>query len=162
MMHDEIELLTGLIEKERKRLLKWVVSLPEEKLISVFQESVKISYQLKNEHPEKLGRMVKFCAFVLAARRAGGDTMQGKGFKVAGEKQFVDFTEIRKAKVAAIIRKGRSPILRKKILAYWGEVAQLKKEGIGFRPISDYLAKNRKVRASPSYLAKLWKEVEAT
>jgi hypothetical protein len=102
----------------------------------------------------------KYCAFVVAGRNAGWDTLQGKGYRVADQKQFSDFTEIRKAKAAAVIRKGRTPVLRKKILAYWGEVKELKKEGIGFRPISEYLLKNRKIKTSPTYLALLWKDVE--
>jgi hypothetical protein len=159
-MIDQIELLTGLIEKERKRVCKWVVSLPEEKLISVFQDAVRKAYQLKNEHPEIQGRVIKYCAFILAARSVGWDTLNGKGFRTAEIKQFTDFSEIRKAKAASIIRKGRNPVLRKKLLAYWGEVRELKKEGLGFRPISVYLLKNRKIKASPSYLAKLWQEVE--
>lgn len=158
-MIDQIELLTGLIEKERKRVWLWVISLPEEKFISVFQDGVKKSYQLKNDHPEIPGRIIKYSAFIMAARSAGWDTLNGKGYRIAETKQFNDFSEIRKAKAASIIRKGRSPVLRKKLLAYWGEVKELKKEGIGFRPISDYLAKNRKIKASPSYLAKLWQEV---
>lgn len=161
-MIDQIEFLTGLIEKERKRVLSWAISLPEEKLINVFQDAVRKAYQIKNEHPEIPGRVVKFCAFILAARDAGWDSLQGKGYRVADKKQFSDFTEIRKAKAAAVIRQGRTPVLRKKILAYWGEIRELKQSGIGFRPISAYLQKNRKIKASPSYLSKLWAEVEAT
>jgi hypothetical protein len=159
-MNDEIEILTGLTEKERKRVLTWAISLPEEKLISVFQDAVRKSFQIKNEHPEILGRVSKYCAFILASRSAGWDSLNGKGYRIAGIKQFTDFSEIRKAKAATLIRKGRNPILRKKILAYWAEVKELKREGIGFRPISNYLQKNRKVKASPSYLAKLWNDVE--
>jgi hypothetical protein len=161
-MIEIIEFLTGLIEKERKRVWSWVGSLPEEQLVAVFQDGVKKAYQLKSEHPEVQGRIIKYSAFILAARSAGWDSLKGKGYRIAEKKQFTDFSEIRKAKAASIIRKGRNPILRKKLLAYWGEVRQLKLEGIGFRPISDYLLKNRKIKASASYLAKLWQEVELT
>jgi hypothetical protein len=159
-MNGEIELLTGLIERERKRVFTWAAALPEEQLIKIFQDGVKRAYQIKNEHPEIPGKVTKYSAFILSARNAGWDTLQGKAYRVADKKQFSDFTELRKAKAAAVIRQGRSPILRKKILAYWGEVKEFKKEGLGFRPISVYLLKNRKIKASPSYLAKLWKEVE--
>jgi hypothetical protein len=45
-------------------------------------------------------------------------------------------------------------------MAYWGEVKELKAEGMGFRPIADYLARTRKVKTSATYLGKLWHEVE--
>lgn len=159
-MNDEIEFLTGLIQRERKRVCTWAASLPEEQLIGIFQDGVRRAFQIKFQHPEIPGRVTKYCAFIQAARNAGWDTLQGKGYRVAHEKQFSDFIVIRKAKAAAVIRKGRTPVLRKKILAHWGEVKELKQEGFGFRPISEYLLKNRKIKASPTYLAKLWKEVE--
>jgi intein-encoded DNA endonuclease-like protein len=45
-------------------------------------------------------------------------------------------------------------------LAYWGEVKELKTDGMGFRPIADYLTSKRKLKVSATYLSKLWKEVE--
>ncbi|MEI7638588.1 MAG: hypothetical protein WCJ37_14865, partial [Syntrophus sp. (in: bacteria)] len=136
-------------------------SLPEEKIIEIFQDGVKIAYQIKNEHPDIHGRTRKYCAFILAGRQAGWDTIKGKGYRVAGEKQYDDFSSLRKAKAAVLITKGRTPILRRKILAYWGEIKELKAEGKGFRPIAEYLSRERKVKTSASYLAKLWQEVEA-
>ena len=107
------------------------------------------------------GRIVKFSAFIMACRKAGWDTLKGKGYRVAEKEQYDDFSHLRKAKAAELIRQGRTPVLRRKILAYWGEVKELKAEGMGFRPIADYLARTRKVKTSASYLAKLWKEVES-
>ena len=79
---------------------------------------------------------------------------------MAEKEQYDDFSHLRKASAAGLIQKGRTPVQRRKILAYWGEVKELKADGMGFRPIADYLTKNRKVKTSASYLVKLWKEVE--
>ena len=98
---------------------------------------------------------------VLAARNAGWDSVAGKGYRVAEKKQYDDFSNLRKARAAALIKKGRIPVLRRKILAYWGEIKELKAEGMGFRPIADYLSRSRKIKTSATYLARLWKEVEA-
>jgi len=160
-MYEQLNQITGLTEKERKRLLSWIASLPEEKIIEIFQDGVKMTYQLKNEYPDIPGRTRKYCAFILAARQAGWDTIKGKGYRVAGEKQYDDFSNLRKAKAAALIQKGRPATLRREIMAYWGEIKELKVEGMGFRPIAEYLSTKRKVKTSSSYLAKLWKEVEA-
>jgi intein-encoded DNA endonuclease-like protein len=62
--------------------------------------------------------------------------------------------------MAELVRRGRIPLVRKRILAYWGEVKQLKAEGAGFRAIATYLQKTRRVKTSASYLVKLWHEVE--
>lgn len=159
-MEEQLNQITGLTEKERKRLLSWVASLPEERVIEIFQDGVKKSFQLKEERPDLPGRTNKYCAFIVAARKAGWDTLKGKGYRVADQEQYNDFSHLRKAKAAELIQRGRTPVLRKKILAYWGEVKELKAEGMGFRQIADYLAKTRKVKTSASYLVKLWKEIE--
>ena len=159
-MDDLLNQITGLTNRERKRVLAWVVSLPEEQIIEIFQVAVKKSFQLKEERPDLSGRITKYCAFILAARKAGWDTLQGKGYRVAGQAQFDDFSHLRKASAASLINKGRTPVLRRKILAYWGEVKELKTDGMGFRPIAGYLSSKRKVKVSATYLSKLWKEVE--
>jgi hypothetical protein len=159
-MTEQLNLITGLTEHERKKLFSWVASLPEEKIIEIFQDGVKKSFQLKEERSDLSGRINKYCAFIMAARKAGWDTIKGKGYRVAEQEQYDDFSHLRKASVAGLIRKGRTPVLRRKILAYWGEVKELKAKGLGFRPIADYLTRTRKVKTSATYLAKLWKEVE--
>ena len=159
-MDDLLNQITGLTDRERKQLLSWVASLPEEKIIEIFQDGVKKAYQIKEERPELPGRIGKYCAFIVAARKAGWDTLKGKGYRVAEKEQYDDFSHLRKAKVAELMQRGRTPVLRKKIMAYWGEVKELKAEGMGFRPIADYLARTRKVKTSASYLVKLWNEVE--
>jgi len=156
-----IDLITGLTDRERKKLLSWVISLPEEQIIGIFQEGVKKSFLIKQERPDLPGRIGKYCAFIVAARKAGWDTLRGKGYQVAEKEQYDDFSHLRQAKAAELIQRGRTPVLRKKILAHWGEVKELKQEGMGFRPIADYLARTRKVKTSASYQVKLWKEVES-
>ena len=159
-MIEQLNLITGLTESERKKIFSWVASLPEEMIIEIFQEGVKKSFQLKEERPDLHGRINKYCAFVMAARKAGWDTVKGKGYRVAEKEQYDDFSHLRKASAAGLIQRGRTPVLRQKILAYWGEVKELKADGMGFRPIADYLNRKRKLKVSATYLSKLWKEVE--
>ncbi len=159
-MTEQLNLITGLTENERKKLLSWVASLPEEKIIEIFQNGVKRSFMLKEECPDLIGRVNKYCAFIMAARRGGWDTLKGKGYRVADKEQYDDYSHLRKASAATLISIGRKPVLRKKILAYWGEVRELKTDGMGFRPIADYLNRKRKLKVSATYLSKLWKEVE--
>jgi hypothetical protein len=96
----------------------------------------------------------------MAARKFGWDTLKGKGYRVAAQKQYDDFSHLRKANAATLIRNGRTPVLRRKILAHWGEVKELKTDGMGFRPIASYLTNKRKLKVSATYLSRLWKEVE--
>ena len=92
----------------------------------------------------------------------GDSTMRGKGYRVASRQQYEDFYRLRKNDVAGLekSRKGRTPVLRRKVLAYWGEIKELKSEGIGFRKIAEYLFRKRKVRVSWVHLSRIWKEVE--
>lgn len=159
-MTEQLNLITGLTEHERKKLFSWVASLPEHKIIEIFQDGVKRSFQLKEERPDLHGKINKYCAFIIAARKAGWDTIKGKGYRVAEKEQYYDFSHLRKASAATLIGKGRTPVLRRKILAYWGEVKELKADGMGFRPIAGYLASKRKLKVSATYLARLWKDVE--
>jgi len=159
-MDKQLYKVTGLTESERKHLLRWVFSQPEENIILIFQAGVKVFFILKQSTPELSGRIGKYAAFILAARKSGWDTLRGKGYRVAGQKQYDDFSHLRKAKVSGLIQRGRTPVLRRKVLAYWGEVKELKSEGVGFRGIASYLHKNRKLKVSASYLVKLWHEVE--
>ena len=163
----DLDMITGITERERKRIFKWVSTLPDEMVIEIFQDAVKKGYQLKNELVELPGRVAKYCAFILSVREAGWDTINGKGYRVASDPQFRDLSRLRENKAADIVKKsqkaagrGRTPVLRNKVMAYWGEVKQLKKEGIGFRQIVKYLSKNRKVTISSSHLARIWEEVE--
>lgn len=160
-MDEQLDMITGITKLERKKLLSWIASLSEEMIIEIFQDGVKRSFQLKEQNPNLPGKTIKYGAFILAARNAGWDSVAGKGYRVAEKKQYDDFSNLRKARAAALIKKGRIPVLRRKILAYWGEIKELKAEGMGFRPIADYLSRSRKIKTSATYLARLWKEVEA-
>ena len=159
-MTEQLNLITGLTEHERKKLLSWVTSLPEETIIDIFQDGVKKSFQLKEERPELHGRITKYCAFVMAARKGGWDTIKGKGYRVAEKEQYDDFSHLRKANAAILFSRGRKPLLRRQILAYWGEVKELQADGMGFRVIAGYLHSKRKLKVSATYLSKIWKEME--
>ncbi|PLY04234.1 MAG: hypothetical protein C0622_03240 [Desulfuromonas sp.] len=159
-MDDLLTQITGMTSRERKWLLSWVASLPEADVMAVFQSGVKLSYQIKDQQPELSGRICKYCAFIVAGRRAGWDAVRGKGYRIAGRKQYEDFSHLRKSKAADLISKGRPPTKRKELLAHWGEIKELKEAGNGFRGIAKYLKLHRKVDVSPSYLALLWKQVE--
>ena len=159
-MDDLINQITGITMMERKKVLSWVASLPEEKIVEIFQDGVKKGYKIKEERPDLPGRIGKYSAFIVAARKAGWDTLKGKGYRVAVQEQYDDFSHLRKANAATLISKGRTPILRRKIMAHWGEVKELKADGMGFRNIAGYLTSKRKLKVSTTYLAKLWKEVE--
>lgn len=159
-MNDELELVTGLSERDRQKIFNWVGSLPDTMAIDIFQDAVKKAYQLKDERPDLQGKVVKYCAFVVAARNAGWGSVHGKGYRIAEKKQFEDFAYLRKTAAAKIAHQGRTPVLRRKVKAYWGEIKALKAEGLGFRPIAVYLLKKRKIKVSVSYLKMIWNEVE--
>jgi hypothetical protein len=157
---DALNLITGLTAQERKHLFSWIASLPEKQRVDIFQAGVKKSFQLHKDRPDISGRVNKYCAFILAARKAGWDTIKGKGYRIAQQENYEDFAHLRQAKTAELLGRGRTPVLKRKVLAHWGEISELKAAGTGFRPIAEYLLKSRKLKVSPSYLLKLWHEVK--
>lgn len=160
MEEDTLNQITALTADKRKKVLSWAVAQPETMILDIFQEMVKISFPLKEQWPAVQRKVITYCSFVGAARKLGWDTVTGKGYRVAEQKQYDDFSNLRKAQAAAFIQHGRTPVLRRKILAHWGEIKELKESGQGFRPIADYLEKKRKLKISHSYLAQLWRERE--
>jgi len=161
LMDASLNQITGLTSKERKNVMSWVASLQEAQVIDIFQDAVKKTFQLKDKTPALSGKIAKYCAFILASRKFGWDTIRRKGYRVADSEQFQDFSNLREAKTAEFLRRGREPILKRKVLAYWGEVKELKAHGGGFRAISRFLSKERKIKVSAAYLQKLWVEVES-
>lgn len=159
-MSDDLDLVTGLTQKEQKNVFLWVSTLSISLIVDIFQDAVRRTYQIKHERPEMPGKETKFCGFILAARDAGWDTVKGKNYRVAGEKQFKDFDRIRETAITEMVRKTRPPILRRKVIAYWPEIKQIRSTGAGFGPISEYLMKKRKIKVSVRYLRQLWKEEE--
>jgi len=157
-MNDSITRITGLTDRERKLVLLWRARLPEAKAIQILQDGMQIYFKLKETNEELSGRLNRYCAIILSARRSGWDSTSGKGYRVAEKKQFEDFSSLRRAKVAEFVRRGRTPIKRKKIMSHWGEIVEMKNEGYGFRAIAAYLTKNRKLKTSASYLTKIWNE----
>jgi hypothetical protein len=159
-VNDELELITGLSEKDRKKIFTWVATLQVSVIADIFQDAENKECQIKAEHPELQEKVVKYCAFIQATRKAGWNTFHGKGFQMADDKQYDDFVHERGIAVAKLASKGRTPVLRKKILRFWDEIKAFKAEGLGFRPIVEHLLKKRKLKASASYLKMLWKEIE--
>lgn len=159
-MDDTLNMITGLTAAERSKALSWWVGRSEELRVGIMQDAVKQYYLIKDSHPELEGRLGRYCGLLRAVRHGGWDTIKGKGFRVASQEQFTDFTNLRQAKAATLIKRGRTPVLRKKILAYWGEIVEMKAQGLGFRPITEYLLKERKIKTSSVYLGRLWLEVQ--
>lgn len=161
MTNDDIFLLLtgGLTPKERSNARHWISSLSEEDYINVHHAAAKKYYQLKDGHPAIPGKTLHYCGLILAAREYGWDTIKGKGYRVAGDAQFEDWQEIRKRKFGNL-KKNENARTRRRVLGYWGEVREAKQNGIGFRKIARYLKQSRKIDVSPSYIHKIWKEIE--
>ena len=104
--YDVLNVITGLTAQERKRLFSWIASIPEKQRVDIFQAGVKKSCQLHKSRPDLSGRVNKYCAFILAARKAGWDTIKGKGYRIAQQENYEDFTHLRQAKTAELLSRG--------------------------------------------------------
>jgi hypothetical protein len=157
---DIFQMLTGgLTPQERENIRHWIASLSETDFVEVYHAAAKKYYQLKEGHPDVPGKILHYCGLVLAAREYGWDTLHGKGYRVAGDDQFEDWQKIRKIRVQEL-RSNHNPRIKRKVMGHWGEIKELRNDGAGFRMISRYLQQYKKISVSPSYLHKIWKEME--
>ena len=137
--------------KERARALRWLAGLAENDreriLADAFAERVSAS------PPDP------YVSLLIAIRRFGLDTIRRRGFRAAGQEQFEDFQRVRESRVRNLRNERPSP-LRDKVLSRWALVRELHGQGLGFRLIARYFSKQLRVQVSPSYLRKLWGELE--
>jgi hypothetical protein len=157
---DKIAIWTALGHKERIRGVRWFASRPLAEQTRIIADGEALLPRLQQIHPEtEDDEHLRFAAFVLAIRRSGFDLIRKRGYRVLGHKNFEQFESLRQGTLSSLKREKKAP-LRQEVLALWGEVRGLRKQGNGFLLISRYLLRVHKLKVSVSYLVKLWREVE--
>ncbi|MDP2846894.1 MAG: hypothetical protein Q8O35_01735 [Humidesulfovibrio sp.] len=137
--------------KERARALRWLAGLAEADRERVLAEAFAVCASAKPPTP--------YVALLGAIRRFGFDTIRRRGYRAAGPEQFEDFQRVRESR-ARNLREERPSPLRDKVLHRWALVRELHGQGLGFRLIARYFSKQLRVQVSPSYLRRLWGELE--
>ena len=158
---DKITLCTSTTPLERARAVRWFSARPASEQMSIIAEGAQdILANLQKANPEQAQDCVlRYAAFVLAIRRNGYDLTRNRGGKTMADKDFETLTAMRRGVMESLRSRKKSP-LRHTLLSLWGEVKTLKQDGSGFLLISRYLARMHNIKASPSYLARLWREME--
>lgn len=157
---DKIVIWTSLGHKERVRGLRWFASRPMQEQARILADSETLLPELRRNHPEAAAdEHLRYAAFVLAVRGAGFDLLRKRGYRIHGHKNFEQFEILRQGTLASLKSRKKAP-LRQEVLALWGEVRVLRIQGNGFRLISRFLLRAHKLKVSPSYLVKLWAELE--
>ncbi len=137
--------------KERARALRWFVGVAEKDRERILAEVVSACATASPPTP--------YVALLIAIRRFGFDTVRRRGFRATGLEQFEDFQRARESR-ARNLREERPSPLRDKVLHRWALVRELHGQGLGFRFIARYFSKQLRVQVSPSYLRKMWSELE--
>ncbi|GAB6126205.1 hypothetical protein [Humidesulfovibrio idahonensis] len=137
--------------KERARALRWLAGLAESDRERILAEAFAVCASAITPTP--------YVALLIAIRRFGFDTVRRRGFRAAGLEQFEDFQRARESRVRNLREERPSPI-RGKVLLRWALVRELHGKGLGFRLIARYFSKQLRVQVSPSYLRKMWRELE--
>lgn len=150
-----------LTPKEWKRAMRWFAARSHDEQAEIFSTYVLETLpQLKGQNMTKqLDSYMHLAAFLLAIRKSGFDTIRKRGYRIAGATEFTNYEKLRNGVLNSIRNRKKSPI-RQEVLAYWGDISVLRKKGTGFLLISRYMMRAHKVKISPSYLSKLWKERE--
>ena len=69
-------------------------------------------------------------------------------------------TRIQAERIRALKKKKESP-KRRKLVAFWGLVKQLRgEEGLSFRDIAAFLKKHKDFKINYAYIQRVWKELE--
>ena len=137
--------------KERARALRWLAGLAESDREHILFDAFAACATSTPPTP--------YVALFDAIRRFGFDTVRRRGFRAAGPEQFEDFQRVRESR-ARNLREERPSPLRDKVLHRWALVRELHGQGLGFRLIARYFSKQLRVQVSPSYLRRLWGELE--
>jgi len=137
--------------KERERALRWLAGLAEADRARILADAFAACASASPPTP--------YIALLGAIRRFGFDTVRRRGFRAAGPEQFEDFQRVRESR-ARNLREERPSPLRDKVLHRWALVRELHGQGLGFRLIARYFSKQLRVQVSPSYLRKMWCELE--
>lgn len=138
--------------KERARALHWLVGLAESDRERILADAFNACASNASHTP--------YVALLGAIRRFGFDTIRQRGFSVAGLEQFADFKRVRESR-ARNLREERPSPLHDKVLHRWALVRELHGQGLGFRLIARYFSKQLRIQVSPSYLRKIWTELES-
>lgn len=136
---------------ERARALRWLAGLAEADRERILVDAFAACASASPPTP--------YVALLGAIRRFGFDTIRRRGFRAAAPEQFDDFQRVRESR-ARNLRNERPSPLRGKVLHRWALVRELHGQGLGFRLIARYFSKQLRVSVSPSYLRKLWGELE--
>lgn len=137
--------------KERARALRWLSGLVESDRERILAGAFAACASTSPPDP--------YVSLLVAIRRFGFDTIRRRGFRAAGPEQFADFQRVRESR-ARNLREERPSPLRDKVLQRWALVCELHGQGLGFRLIARYFSKQLRVQVSPSYLRKMWRELE--
>ena len=161
VVEDKIALWTSLTPQEMARGVRWFASRPAAEQVSIMMDGEqKILPRLQKANPEIApDSTLRYAAFVIAIRQAGFDLIRKRGYRVHGHKDFEKFEALRQGTLQSLKNRKRAP-LRQVLLAHWGDVRTLKRGGTGFLLISRYLVRAHSIKASPSYIARLWREIE--
>ncbi len=136
---------------ERARALRWLAGLAEADRERILVDAFATCASASPPTP--------YVALLGAIRRFGFDTIRRRGYRAAGPEQFADFQRARESR-ARNLREERPSPLRDKVLSRWTLVRELHGNGLGFRLIARYFSKQLRVQVSPSYLRKMWRELE--
>jgi hypothetical protein len=156
-----LEKLTGLAEKERKLALRWWVARPESEMLLIHRQGGKKYFQLndfweKQDCPPIDKQVLRFAALISAIRDAGWDSVRGKGYRVAGEKQLEDLNRLREAQIVPA-KRGRPGKLTSRVLGHKGLIMRLLESGLSNAAMADHLKKHCKLLISPEHLRNIIK-----
>ena len=130
---DSITLWTSLTASERVRGLHWFAARPvlEQENILMQGEELILPRLRAAQSGTAQDKHLLYAALVLAIRLAGFDLVRKRGCRVQGHAEFEKFEQLRQGTLQSLKTQKKAPV-RQLLLAHWGDVRLLKKQGTGF------------------------------
>lgn len=155
----EVDRLSGTTEAQRATLFRWLAKQGEQTRI----EAAKLQTDLirqnrqqsdKSKHPEFV-----FAMHILALVKMHWiETAQSQKVQMS-ESEAAKLTGIRIERIKAQRRKKSSPKKEAIRIRFYHEIKMLRENGLSWRQVSDYIAKNHKTRIGFSYLRETFAEL---
>ena len=157
----DIDDLTQTKIDERDQLLRWYSrTLNETERYDVHKLQLDLLRQKSDGLAEcKDAVQRSYAALVLALRKRKHALTQGERKEKMSDEQA---EQLRKMRLDAVVKKrtkGEGKVRKLIRLRWYHDIADLRVQGMSWRQISDYIAKNHKRRVSHTHLKKVFEEL---
>lgn len=148
--------LTGLTSSERADVLHWLARQAEEIRVEVMMGRFHNFHNLQKQS-DLQAPLLDYCALILSCKRNGWEAERRYHSSASlAAREISGMSRRRVARAKDTLRATAD----ERLAVHWGKVVELKREGLGFRRIAEFLRTELRLNVSHTTIWKLWREWE--